>query len=70
MTRALLLSLFVSLTACSTLPKDKAGTNKTNERALIRLEREHNHYNILIVNIRPAKSRKCWSHNRHWHCHR
>ncbi len=67
MIRALLLSLFVSLTACSTLEKDKT---KTNESSSMRLEREHNHNNIVIVNIRPAKSRNCWPHNRHWHCYR
>ncbi len=32
------------------------------------LENEHNDRKIVVVNTKPAKSRKCWKHARHWHC--
>jgi uncharacterized lipoprotein YajG len=32
------------------------------------LEKEHNNKAIVIVNVRPAKHKKCRQHNRHWHC--
>lgn len=70
MIRPLLLSFFLCLSACSTLNQDTATENENNKNTSNRLAKEHNKPNIIIVNIRPAKSRQCWSHNRHWHCHR
>jgi len=37
-------------------------------KAVISLDEEHSHSSIVIVNIEPAKNRKCRKHNNHWHC--
>lgn len=32
------------------------------------LEAEHGNRDIVVVNARPGRDRRCWKHRRHWHC--
>lgn len=64
----LLVLLVILLTGCIVKPAHKH-QKPQKTKVLTVLEKEHHSKSIVIVNVRPAKSRKCWAHNRHWHCH-
>jgi len=55
------------LSACIVQPKQKR-VYPVNVKTAVVLDKEHKNKSVVIVNVRPAKSRKCWVHNRHWHC--
>lgn len=64
----LLITLTMFLTACIVRPAHPP-KKVVKKKVVTVLEQEHKSKSILVVNVRPAKSRKCWAHNRHWHCH-
>ncbi len=37
-------------------------------KSLVVLEQEHSSKGIVVVHAVPKKSRKCWTHKKHWHC--
>lgn len=58
-----IIACVLTLSACVVQP-----VHQHKKRALSQLEKEHNNKTIVIVNVRPAKHKKCRQHNRHWHC--
>ena len=64
-----ILFILLNLTACIVHPAHNHKKQKGKTTTVV-LEKEHKNNKIVIVNVRPAKSRQCWVHNRHWHCHR
>lgn len=60
--------LSILLTGCIVQPPHKH-QKTVKKKVMTVLEKEHHSKSIVVVNVRPAKSRKCWAHNRHWHCH-
>lgn len=60
----------LGLTGCIVKPKNSHKTPQVKTKLVKVLELEHKDKSIIVVNIRPAKSRQCWQHNRHWHCRR
>jgi len=43
---------------------------KVPVKTVVVLNNEHQSNKVLVVNVKPKKKRKCWVHNKHWHCHR
>jgi len=69
----LLMSLcFTLLTGCVVRPAHRGPVVRVKApvKTVVVLEKEHQHRNIVVVNVKPAKKKKCWVHKKHWHCHR
>lgn len=37
-------------------------------KTVVVLDNEHQQQDIVIVKVKPAKTKHCWQHKQHWHC--
>ena len=60
------------LSACVVRPNHKRPKVwvKVPVTTLVAHDQEHRGKTILVVNAKPATSRNCWTHKKHWHCNR
>jgi len=67
--RILIISLLAFvIAACTTHRHGKSNPRNVKIKPSIVLEAEHKRGKIVIITHPPASGRKCWPHQRHWHC--
>ncbi|WP_088332864.1 hypothetical protein [Lacimicrobium sp. SS2-24] len=64
LTMLLLLVCITSLSACVVRP----APGKTAVKTAVMLDKEHSNTALVVVHAKPAKTRTCWQHAKHWHC--
>mgnify|MGYP000250280610 CR=1 FL=1 len=61
---------FSMLSACAPHNHHSSHPNKSRASAKtsVVLQQEHDKGKIIIITHPPAAGRKCWPHQKHWHC--